>query len=127
MANKNKKPSSKPKKTKGKQSKLNTEILQDYPTKKLPCSFKTQQEFLKKNKILLMEHAIDCIEYAINNKLDLIEIFEYPGTNFVILVTKEEYKENINYIYDHFIKNELYEKCTKIATLQKKLNEINVE
>ena len=70
----------------------------------------------------MMEQVIVSIEFAIKNKLSLIEVFQFKNSDFVITLSKKDYSANLNNVYSYCIENELYEYCPRILSLQKKIN-----
>lgn len=79
------------------------------------------EDYIINNKILLTEHIISCIEYAISKELPNIEIFNIDNSNYIINLDQVSYKENLQGIYDYYIKTEQYENCTHLIKVINKL------
>jgi exodeoxyribonuclease III len=96
------------------------------PTKKLlfiyslPADSDLLPKFVSDNKDQMIEHVVDMIEYAINNNMAHIEIFRFDGTNFVVVVNKDEFVDNLKNVRDYYMSMELYERCTRLKKLEKK-------
>ena len=89
---------------------------------KLPSDFNEMESFIISNKSMLTEHVIDCIEYAVKNKLNSINIFNFNTRGgFYISLKYETFLENIKMIYQFYISEELYENCERIVDLQNKI------
>lgn len=84
----------------------------------LPSSNDEMKLFITKFKIDMMEHIIISIKYAIDNKLSLIEVFQFKNSPFVITLSEKEFGANLEHIHKFFMDNEIYELCKKIEKLQ---------
>ena len=89
----------------------------------LPSDSKELQSFAQKHKIDMMEQIVDSIEFAVENKLTLIEIFQFKNSDFVITISEKDYLANIDNIYTYYMKSEAYENCQRVVRLQKTLKE----
>ncbi len=87
----------------------------------LPSNDTYLKAFVKRHKINLMNQVVSSIQYAIKHKLDLIEVFQFKDSDFVITISKKDFSENLENIFSFYIKNELYEKCKNLKELQDKL------
>lgn len=75
----------------------------------------------------MMEHVAEAIEYAVINRLPLVEVFQFKNSDFVITVFEKDYLSNIDNIYDYYMKQEVYECCPRIIKLRKTLKEKSVK
>jgi hypothetical protein len=98
------------------------DITDSFTRYEIPADSKLFNKLFPQDKIKMMEHVIDSIEFAHKHKLELIEVFQYAGTNFVVTISKESFHENIKPIYDFYIAQEKYELCNRIKTL---INELS--
>ena len=85
----------------------------------LPSDNDNLEKFIKKYKLVLLEHSLDTIEYAIENNLNTIEVFKFQNSDFVVILNYVDYLINLNSIYEYYLKNEMYEFCPRITRLQK--------
>lgn len=88
----------------------------------LPSANDDMQKFIDKFKIDMMEHVVNSIEYALTNKLEMVELFQFKNSEYVITINKKEFDTNLSHIYDVFKSNQIYESCSKIEKLRKLLN-----
>ena len=80
-------------------------------------------KFIQSDKTKLTERVVDAIAFGIDNKLDLVEVFEFYDTNFVITLDKKLYLENLENIYAWYISSEKYELCSRIKPIKDKIIE----
>ena len=85
----------------------------------LPSPNDEMQSFVSKFKIDMMEHIISSIRFAIENKLPIVEVFQYKNSPFVITIAEKEFILNLDHIHKFYMENEIYELCPKIEELQK--------
>ena len=74
----------------------------------------------------MMEQVVNVIEFAVNNHLPFIEVFQFKNSDFVITLAEKDYSTNLNNIYDYYMKNESYEYCSRVVRLRKTLMEKSV-
>lgn len=89
----------------------------------LPSDNKELQKISQKCKVEMMEQVVNSIEFAINNELELVEVFQFKNSDFVITLAEKDYLANLTNIYDYYMKRELYENCSRVVTLRKSLAE----
>jgi hypothetical protein len=94
----------------------------NYKTYVLPSKFHEMKNFIEKNKVIMTEQVISSIEYALEKKLSFVEIFSFEDSDFVITLNIENFKENLENVYNYYIETEKYELCARIKTLEKKLD-----
>ena len=78
-------------------------------------------KFIDLNKIKLMEAVIDSVEYAVGKNLSITEVFYFFNTDFIITINDYTFRDNVQHIYDYYIKNENYELCPRVVKLLAKL------
>jgi len=109
--------------------KISTDIIESIPELKvipptkivdfiLPSDFNEMKKFISENKILMMEHVVSCVEYALKYDIDIIEVFSFQGTNFVVTLSKDIFKDNISHIYQTYLKEEIYEHCKRVKQIE---------
>jgi hypothetical protein len=92
----------------------------------LPSDNKDLQSFSQKFKVDMMEQIVGIIEFAVENDLPLIEVFQFKNSDFVITLSEKDYLTNLENIYSYYMKNEKYEHCSRVVKLQKTLKEKSV-
>jgi len=93
----------------------------------LPSENKDLQSFSQKFKVDMMEQVVGIIEYAIEHKLPLIEVFQFKNSDFVITLSEKDYLTNLDNIYSYYMRNEEYENCPRVVRLQKTIKETSVK
>lgn len=89
---------------------------------KLPSNFNEMESYIIENKLILTEHVIDCIEHAVETNKDSIDIFNFNNrSGFYVKLKKDMFLENVKNIYDFYMEEELYEKCSRVVDLQSKI------
>lgn len=89
----------------------------------LPSDTDDLTSFSKKFKTDMMEQVVNIIEFALNNELPLIEVFQFKNSDFVITISEKDYLTNLDNIYSYYLNNEMYEYCSRLVRLQKLLKE----
>jgi len=89
----------------------------------LPTANTELLSFVKSNKVPMMEHTINSIQFAIENNLPIVEVFQFKDSKFVITLSTKDYLSNLNNIYKFYMDKELYELCKRVVTLQNILKE----
>ena len=93
-------------------------FLKQYP---LPSGEDDLRSFINIKKTDMMEQTVDSIEYALNNNLPTVEIFQFKDSEFVIILSDKEFLLNLEHIYDYYVSNEMYEFCGRVLNLKKRL------
>jgi Tol biopolymer transport system component len=88
----------------------------------LPSEFKEMDNFISNNKIQLTEQVLASIEYALEKKLKLIDVFKFKNSDFVISLTQDIFKQNLENVYDYYIATEKYELCARVKKIEATLN-----
>ncbi len=93
----------------------------------LPSDNKELQFFSQKFKTEMMEQVVNVIEFAVENSLPFVEVFQFKNSDFVITLSEKDYSTNLENIYSYYMKNESYEYCPRIVRLRKTLMEKSVK
>jgi hypothetical protein len=93
-----------------------------YKSYLLPTEFNDMEKFIINNRVLLSEKVLDSIEYALIKKLQFVEVFKFTQSDFVIVISLDKFKQNIENIYDYYIKEEKYELCSRVKKIEKNLS-----
>lgn len=89
----------------------------------LPSSNIELEKYIGENKVKLMDGVISSIEYATKNELPMTEVFYFDKSEYVITVSKHQFKKNVEKIYQFYIDNEYYELCPRVLQLINTLDE----
>lgn len=86
----------------------------------LPKDNDVLDSYVCNHKFELMNHVVDCIEYALYKNLESVDIFMFTSTNYIVTINKDDYFDNIHNIYTYYINNEYYEYCNRLSVIMKK-------
>jgi hypothetical protein len=84
----------------------------------LPSDNEGLKIFIEKYKIDMMENVVSSIEYAIENKLPIIEVFQFKNSQFVVTISEKEFVSNLDNIFQCYMQGEVYELCPRVVKLQ---------
>jgi len=93
----------------------------------LPSPNEEMRSFVQKFKVDMMEHIISSIKFAIDNKLPIVEVFQFKNSPFVVTISEREFEPNLEHINKYYMDNEMYELCPKIEQLRQLLKRKNDE
>lgn len=75
----------------------------------------------------MMEHIVSSIQFAVEHKLPIVEVFQFKNSPFVVTIAKKEFEPNLEHINKFYMEHELYELCPKIEGLRQLLKRKNDE
>jgi RNA-binding protein YhbY len=84
----------------------------------LPSDFNELETYVISNKTGLTEKVVSSIEFALKNNLTVVEVFNFKNSDFIITISKSEFRENIQNIYNFYLKEELYELCGRVKEVE---------
>jgi hypothetical protein len=93
-------------------------ILKQY---QLPSEDNDLKKFIDVKKVDMMEQTVSSIEFALDNNLPIVEIFQFHNSEFVVMLSDKDFLPNLEHIYDYYIQNEMYEFCSRVVDLKKRL------
>lgn len=93
--------------------------LKMYP---LPSNFKSLEFFIQKNKTEMMERVLTAIEFGLKKNKSVVEVFQFENTDYVVTLTEKEFPENIEHIFQYYLKTEKYELCSRLKKIESLLN-----
>jgi len=88
-------------------------------TRRIPI-FEYNEE-LKSKKHQVYKSLIDGVTEAIKTDKEQIKLCEVKGTNVLITVGKQEWKDSLDSALQYYVSKEEYEECSKIKDLIDKL------
>lgn len=93
----------------------------------LPSPNEEMRTFVSKFKVDMMEHVVSSIKFAVENKLPIVEVFQFKNSPFVVTINEREFEPNLSHIRQYYMEHEIYELCPRVEQLQeilkRKLNE----
>jgi hypothetical protein len=84
----------------------------------LPSPTDEMKSFVTKFKVDMMEHVVSSIKFALENKLPLVEVFQFKNSPFVVTISEAEFDTNLSHIRKYYMDNEIYELCPRVEKLQ---------
>jgi hypothetical protein len=91
----------------------------------LPSNFAELESYVKLNKKGLTETVISSIQFALEKNLPVAEIFNFKNSDFVVTVSRDEFRDNIDHIYNFYLKEEMYELCKRVKKVELLLDKKN--
>jgi hypothetical protein len=96
-------------------------LLEENETYVLPSDNAEMEKFISTFRQDMMWHTVKSIEYALKNKLAVVELFSFKSSNFIVTLHEKEFDANLAHIYEYYQQSKLFEFCPKIEELRKKL------
>ena len=84
----------------------------------LPSPSEDMKTFITKFRVDMMEHIVASIKFAIENKLSVVEVFQFSDSPYVVTIAEKEFEPNLEHINQYYITNEMYELCPRIDKLR---------
>lgn len=75
----------------------------------------------------MLEQVIRSIEFAIENRHSIVEVFQFKNTSFVVTVDHKEFESNLENIHTYYMENELYELVPRVVKLREIIKHIQNE
>lgn len=102
-------------------------IIQENEVYILPSSNEEMRKFVTKFKVDMMQHIIQSIKFALENKLPIVEVFTFKNSPFVVTINEGEFDANLTHISKYFKEQEIFELCTEVDKLKEILKRKNNE
>lgn len=83
----------------------------------LPSNNEEMEEYVLSNRFEINERIMDNIEFALKHKLGGVEVFCFKNSNFVVVLNRKDFKENLQNIYEFSMSNEKFEICIRAKKL----------
>ena len=94
-----------------------TPIEITYNTKKDLDELASSDQF----KSFILKRTLEEIEFALENNLEKIEIFNIFNLSLIIELERKNFKSVLDKVMDSYVKDENFEKCNQIKKLADKL------
>lgn len=82
------------------------------------------KSFLKANGTVVFLQVIECIQTAIEKNEPEIMILVHPNVQAVVVIEESEFNEVLTHCLYYFKSKELYEHCSEVVKLKKKIKKI---
>lgn len=87
----------------------------------LPSDTLEMEKFILKFKVDMTYHIVNSIEYAIKNKLSVVQLFEFKNSDFIVTLSEKEFDSNLSHIQEYYQQSNLFEFCPRIEKLRELL------
>jgi hypothetical protein len=71
------------------------------------------------------DSIVSNIETAVNQRCAAVEVFRFQETNFVVVINRKDFKENLQNAFDFSLENEHFEMCAKVRKILDKLEKMS--
>ena len=89
----------------------------------LPTPNDEMRNFVNKFQVDMMEHVVSSIKFAVENKLPMVEVFQFKNSPFVVTIAEKEFIPNLEHIGKFYKDHEIFELCPRVEQLQKILKD----
>jgi len=93
----------------------------------LPSPNDEMRKFVNKFRIDMMEHVVSSINFAVENKMPIVEVFQFKNSPFVVTIAEKEFALNLDHINKFYTTNEIFELCPRVEKLRQDLQRKNNE
>lgn len=87
----------------------------------LPSDNNEMRDFVKKFKLDMMENIVSNIKSAIENKLDIVEVFSFKKSPFVVTISQKEFDINLEHIEKFYKDNQIFESLPRVQKVRQLL------
>ena len=87
----------------------------------LPSPNDEMRKFVSKFKVDMMEHVRKSIGFAVDNKMDIIEVFAFKDTPFVVTISMKEFDANLEHIEKFYAEKEIFELIPPVQKIRQLL------
>lgn len=88
----------------------------------IPRTSEGMESFFSKNRVNVYKHIIQIIEQSIDNHQSTAEVFRFDETNYSVIISECDFKENVDFIFNKLIEMEEYELCSYVKTVKAKVD-----
>jgi hypothetical protein len=89
----------------------------------LPSDYEEMEIFIKNNKVKLTEQIVLSVQYALSNGFSSVEVFNFEDSDFIVILDQSTFKDNIDNVFEYYIKTEQYEFCDRLVKLKKQIEQ----
>lgn len=98
-------------------------MSESFRTLTLPSDYEEMEVFIQNNKVKLTEQIVLSVQYALSNGFSSVEVFHFQDSDFIVILDQSTFKDNIDNIFDYYIKTEQYEFCDRLVKLKKQIEQ----
>jgi hypothetical protein len=89
----------------------------------LPFEYDEMESFIQTYKDKLMEQIVLSVQYALDNDYPTVEVFSFKNSDFIVILTQSEFKDNIDNVFEYYVNTEQYEFCSRLVKLKKQIEQ----
>lgn len=78
-----------------------------------------------KNRVCAYKKIIQIIEQSIDTNESIAEIYRFDDSLYSVVIHENDFKENVDFIFNKLIELEEYELCSYVKTVKQKVDDIN--
>lgn len=97
--------------------KSNSKVTVKHEVVELPSDNKDMEDYVLSNRMEINQKILDNIEFALKNKLGVVEMFCFKNSNFVVVLNRKDFKESLQNVYDFSMSKEKFEVCIRVKNL----------
>lgn len=97
-----------------------------YEVIELPATNAEMEKYLELHRKEINRRVVENIDYGIKMRLSAVEIFSFKNSNFVVLMNRKDFKENLQNIIDFSLKNQDFDVCKKAKMVMQKLDKVSI-
>lgn len=79
----------------------------------LPTNPVDMENYVEKNRTTINDMLVESFDYAVRKNFGGIEIFSFKNSNYVVIVNRKDFKDNLQNIFDYSLEHEQFETCAK--------------
>jgi len=87
----------------------------------IPSPNEEMRVFVNKFKVDMMEHVVSSIKFAVENKLPIVEVFQFKNSPFVVTINEKEFDANLTHIGKYYKDHQIFELCPRVEQLREVL------
>jgi hypothetical protein len=91
----------------------------------LPSNNDEMEKYLDEHRKEINETMVDSIDYAVRKRMSTIEVFKFKNSNFIVVVNRKDFKENLENIFNFSLNHEHFEVCGKAKMVMEKMEKIS--
>jgi hypothetical protein len=91
----------------------------------LPTNMVDMENYVEQNRVEINNLLVDSFDYAVKKNFGGIEVFCFKDSNYVVLVSRKDFQENLQCIFDYSLKEEQFETCAKAKAVMDRLNKFS--
>jgi hypothetical protein len=84
------------------------------------------EKYLEIHRKEINRRVVENIDYGIKMRLSAVEIFSFKNSNFVVLMNRKDFKENLQNIIDFSLKNQDFDVFKKAKMVMQKLDKVSI-